>query len=128
MGAAGLRERAKEFVEFYQANLAAHFRAEEEALFPTLRRVLPESSGMLDDLVREHEHFRQAVSRLDAGTGLAKLIFDLGDLLERHIRREERDLFPLFQAHIDPVQAELIGAQIKNILAEGATKRINNLG
>ena len=44
MGAAGLRERAAEFLEFYRSNLALHFRAEEEALFPPMRAVLPGSS------------------------------------------------------------------------------------
>ena len=37
MGAEGLRERAKEFLEFYRANLVAHFSAEEEVLFPLMR-------------------------------------------------------------------------------------------
>ncbi|HYA28357.1 MAG TPA: hemerythrin domain-containing protein [Acidobacteriota bacterium] len=123
MGAAGLRERAKELLEFYRANLLAHFRAEEEVLFPPLRNAVPNSASMLDALVREHEQLRQAMPQLETGAGLAKLIFDLGDLLERHIRREERELFPFFEAHIDPTQAELIGAQIKAILNEAATKR-----
>ena len=43
----------------------------------------------------------QAIPQLEAGTGLAKLIFDLGDLLERHIRKEERELFPLFEQHVE---------------------------
>jgi iron-sulfur cluster repair protein YtfE (RIC family) len=128
MGAAGLRERAKEFLEFYHANLAAHFRAEEQTLFPLLRTALPNSAAMLDDLLREHEQLRQAVPQLEEGIGLAKLVFDLGDLLEQHIRREERDLFPLFEAHIDPAQAETIGVQIQAILDEAGTKRMKAEG
>ena len=50
---------------------------------------------MIDELVRNHAEIRQAIPQLEAGAGLAKLIFDLGDLLERHIRKEERELFPL---------------------------------
>jgi iron-sulfur cluster repair protein YtfE (RIC family) len=119
MGAAGLRERTNEYLEFYQANLVAHFRAEEEVLFPLLRASLPDSAAMLDELIREHEQLRQAASQMAAGSGLAKLIFDLGDLLERHIRKEERELFPLFEANIDSTKAESIGVELKKILDEG---------
>ena len=116
MGSAGLRERAKEFLDFYRANLAAHFRAEEELLFPLMRSAAPGCDGMIDELVENHEEIRQAISRLEARTGLAKAIFDLGDMLERHIRKEERELFPLFEARVEAVKAETIGQEIKQIL------------
>jgi iron-sulfur cluster repair protein YtfE (RIC family) len=116
MGAAGLRERAKEFGDFYRINLIAHFRAEEEILFPFMRRLVPGCAALLDELLGQHEQLRQAVSRLEAESGLAKLIFDLGDLLERHVRKEERELFPLFETHIDASQAETTGVELKKIL------------
>jgi hemerythrin-like domain-containing protein len=120
MGAEGLRERAKEMFDFYRANLVAHFKAEEEMLFPLMRSTVPDCEQMLDHLVKEHEQFRQAMPQLQAGSGLAKLIFDLGDLLERHIRREERELFPLFEAHVEATKAELIGQEMKKILESKA--------
>lgn len=120
MGAAGLRERAAEFLEFYRSNLALHFRAEEEALFPPMRAVLPDISSLLDELAREHAALRQGATQLEAGLGLAKLVFDLGDLLERHIRKEERELFPLFEKHAESLNAEAVGAALKDILAAGA--------
>jgi hemerythrin-like domain-containing protein len=116
MGAEGLRERAKEFVAFYGAHLVRHFRAEEEALFPLLRSAAPESEAMIDELLRDHEKIRQAIPQLENGTSLAKLIFDLGDLLERHIRKEERELFPLFEQHVESRQAEAVGEEIKKVL------------
>lgn len=124
MGAAGLRERAKEFGDFFRGHLLAHFRAEEEILFPSLRAELPGSEAMLDELVRDHEQIRGAIPRLEAGAGLAKLIFDLGDLLERHIRKEERELFPLFEVHVDAAKAESIGMELKAILAASGTERM----
>jgi hemerythrin-like domain-containing protein len=116
MGAEGLRERAKEFLEFYASNLVPHFRAEEEVLFPLLRSAVPGSGQMIDELVGNHAEIRQAIPRLEAGAGLAKLIFDLGDLLERHIRKEERELFPLFEQHVERTKAENAGKEIKKIL------------
>lgn len=116
MGVEGLRERAKEFVDFFTANLTVHFRAEEEKLFPLMRATVAGSEALIDELLRDHEQFRQAVPRLEAGTGLAKLIFDLGDLLERHIRKEERELFPLFEQQVPVEQAAALGREIKELL------------
>lgn len=116
MGALGLKARADEILSFFRNNLVAHFRAEEEILFPFMRADVAGSEAMIDELVRQHEEIRRAAGEIEAGTGLAKLIFDLGDLLERHIRTEERELFPLFEANVDAAQAELIGANLKERL------------
>jgi hemerythrin-like domain-containing protein len=51
---------------------------------------------------------------------LAKLIFDLGDLLERHIRKEERELFPLFEQRVKAAEAVAIGQELKKVLEPGA--------
>jgi hemerythrin-like domain-containing protein len=117
MGVEGLRERAREFREFFATNLVNHFRAEEEVLFPPLGSRVPESGEIIDLLLREHEQIRSAMPHLQAERGLRKLIFDLGDLLERHIRKEERELFPLFEEHVDRFDAETLGQRIKTILA-----------
>jgi iron-sulfur cluster repair protein YtfE (RIC family) len=116
LGAEGLRERAKEFLAFYASNLLPHFRAEEEILFPLLRSAVPESAAMIDELVGNHAQIRGAIAQLQAGTGLAKLIFDLGDLLERHIRKEERELFPLFEQRVAVKEAQAAGEEIKKVL------------
>jgi hemerythrin-like domain-containing protein len=118
MGAEGLRLRAQEFREFFDRQMLPHFRAEEEVLFPFMRGAVPQSAALLEELAREHESFRLAVQKLAAGGGLSKLLFDIGDLLERHIRREERELFPLFEKHVESSKAEEVGERIKRILDE----------
>ena len=128
MGAEGLRLRAAELREFFDKQLIPHFRAEEEVLFPLMRAAAPESAALLDDLLRDHETFRQGVKALAAGTGVSKLIFDLGDLLERHIRREERELFPLFEQYVESSRAEAAGQEISKILATRADLEKNESG
>lgn len=117
MGAAGLRERADEVAAFYSSNLIAHFRAEEEVLFPRLHSLSPESASMVEALRAEHEQIRRAVEQIKTGSGLAKLVFDLGDMLERHIRKEERELFALFEERLDAAEQESIGLELKASLA-----------
>ena len=118
MGNPGLRERAKEIVEFYQTQLVTHFRAEEEILFSLMRESVPESATLIDGLLTQHEQLRHMIFQLEAGSGLAKAIFDVGDLLESHIRKEERELFPLFEARIETVRAEVVGAQLAAMLID----------
>lgn len=117
MGPAGLKERAEEFRDFYRRNLARHFQAEEGILFPFMRAAIPESVPLVDALLGEHEELRGFPPRLEGETGLAKALFDAGDLLERHIRREERELFPLFEKQAGAADAEAIGKQLGESLA-----------
>ena len=116
MGTAGLKERAGEFAAFFDQSLARHFKAEEEILFPFMRASIPESSALIDDLLAEHARLRAFLSPLAGETGLAKHLFDAGDLLERHIRREERELFPLFEKHAGAVDADKLGSELGAIL------------
>lgn len=117
MGAVGLAERAKEFLDFYEKNLRAHFAAEEQELFPWMHSNIAASVAMIDELRRQHEELRQFAAKIAAGVGLAKLIFDLGDLLERHVRKEERELFPLFEAYSEAATLDKIGADLKTALS-----------
>ena len=117
MGPQGLKERAQEVCRFYTGGLAIHFRAEEEVLFPFMSATITESRGIIDRLLQDHETIRDAVSRLEAGTEVARTLFDLGDLLERHIRREERELFPLFERHVNETDAESVSQKIQGVLA-----------
>ena len=120
MGVEGLRVRAREFRDFFVKNLTNHFRAEEEALFPTLRALMPDSEPIINQLLREHQQVRLVIPNLEAEKGLGKVIFDLGDLLERHIRKEERELFPLFEQHADCFDAAAVGRKIKAFLESAA--------
>lgn len=116
MGAAALRERANEVLSFYERNLIPHFQAEETVLFPRMRSLAPRCASLIAELVKDHQTIQQLVEQLRAGNGLAKSIFDLGDLLERHIRREERELFPVFEEELEADEADAIGAAINNLL------------
>jgi iron-sulfur cluster repair protein YtfE (RIC family) len=119
-GLNGLRERATEVRGFYASNLVPHFRAEEEVLFPLLRSLVPESRSLIDQLMQDHEQIRSAMVRLEGGSQLGKMLFDVGDLLETHVRKEERELFPLFEKHASEKEAQTAGSKIKAILENSA--------
>lgn len=116
MGPEGLVLRAREFLSLYASELSSHFEAEERILFPQMSLHVPESEELIADLMRDHESVRLAVPKLQANVGLGKVIFDLGDLLERHIRREERELFPLFEQHAAAIGADETAEKLTNFL------------
>jgi iron-sulfur cluster repair protein YtfE (RIC family) len=118
MGAAGLNERAREFRAFFDTDLERHYRAEEEILFPLMRGAVGESAALIDELLRDHQRLRELLNRLAEETVMAKTLFDAGDLLERHIRREERELFPLFEKRADAALAAEVETKLGAIYHE----------
>ena len=89
------------FLRFFSAETIRHFREEEELLFPAL---IDANGGGDDLLVRallEHQRIHALVAQLERGliTGEADgaRMRELGELLDAHVRLEERDLFPLIE-------------------------------
>ena len=112
-----MRERATEVAQFFATDLVPHFRAEEEILFPLVRSAVPPSVPIVEQLLKEHEQISAMVENLKRGQGLSQILFDLGDLLERHIRYEERELFPLYEENVAGQEANLAGEKIRQLLA-----------
>ncbi|HEV8715884.1 MAG TPA: hemerythrin domain-containing protein [Candidatus Binatia bacterium] len=113
------QEQATDTVRFFHNNLVAHFRVEEEVLFPAIRARVPHAATMLDALTAEHSEMRAQVENLahalpDEVT-LQTRLKAFGDLLERHIRREERELFPLYEFNISEAEAVRIGKDVARI-------------
>jgi quercetin dioxygenase-like cupin family protein len=93
---------ARAFLRFFEAETRAHFREEEELVFPLLD---PPPDAIVQALV-EHLRIHGLVALLrrdvDRGEVDGTLMADLGELLESHIRLEEREALPLVEAGADP--------------------------
>ena len=85
---------AKAFLQFYAEHAVPHFREEEEWLFP----LVADSDEAQPQVVRallEHQRLHALAARLRSGdTAIAA---ELAELLEAHVRFEERELFPLLE-------------------------------
>ena len=106
---------ASEVSRFFNESLKPHFEAEETVLFP-LMAVYEGSRALVARLESEHQEFRRRLARPAGDGGLRKFLFDFGDLLEQHIRSEERGLFSAFEALVPVADAERAGHEIKRIL------------
>lgn len=91
---------------FYNKYLYDHFKAEENYLFPLLEK----TDKDIIQALKEHHlintwMLKEEVSRLD--------LIKFRQLLERHIRFEERRLFNRIQEHCSPKQLDKLAKQLK---------------
>lgn len=84
------------FLDYWRAEGKHHFREEEETLFPTLAQFADPYQPLVARVLVDHVRIRRLAEDLDYEFSL-DTAHTLGAELEQHIRREERDLFPLIE-------------------------------
>jgi hemerythrin-like domain-containing protein len=113
-GLAGLARRFEEQV------FRAHAKAEEELL----GEYLPPAD--MARLRSEHAELHRLVNgaKTSDAPGLRGALGSFADLLERHVRWEERELFPYAEGHVDEATLASIGADLEKrlVIARGETK------
>jgi hemerythrin superfamily protein len=117
------RSRADETLAFFARHLVPHFRAEEDVLFPFLRAepaAGATAAALCDRLCGEHRHLetlREAIAAArDDDAALAAALGAFADLLEAHVRCEERELFEAFPEGLARDAVERLGAEIRAVL------------
>jgi hemerythrin-like domain-containing protein len=117
------RSRAADTLAFFRDHLVGHFRAEEDALFPVLRERMagdPSRTALLDRLIEEHRRLQDLRDGVDAAgddeVALAPALTAFADLLEAHVRCEERELFELVPDLLVKDDVGPLGAAIRAAL------------
>jgi hemerythrin-like domain-containing protein len=112
-------EATAAFLDYHEATGERHFEIEEQVLLPGWLAVDPDGDA---DAARrghaEHLDFRTATARLRAREAAADELRALGELLERHVRYEERELFPMIESRLGDEQLRSLGAAIAAAEAE----------
>jgi hemerythrin-like domain-containing protein len=98
-------------VRFFDAHLAEHFRTEEEELF-TVAAPLAGMADVVRVLVEEHAQLRALAETFRSGGASASSLVRFGEILERHIRSEERVLFPACEEHLSSEELARLGSII----------------
>jgi quercetin dioxygenase-like cupin family protein/hemerythrin-like domain-containing protein len=106
------REAARAFVDFFAAETTGHFRDEEELIFPLLAAPGRPPDDLLPRLLLEHARLRALVLRLrrdlEAATADADLLREIGELLDAHVRSEERELFPRIERTVEEADLDAL--------------------
>jgi hemerythrin-like domain-containing protein len=97
---------ARRVIDQFELELVNHFEIEEQTLFPAC-----EPSPLIEGLIAEHRAIEALVAKLRAEPSAA-LLERFCEVLSRHIRREERELFEEIQRQIPAETLEGLGAEI----------------
>jgi len=101
-------KRIKAYISYFWNNhLVEHFRAEEELVYNTSDDILCRQA------LEEHHAIRELAAKIDAdGDHDEQLYVQFADALEKHIRLEERQLFPYLESILPADKLEEIGAAL----------------
>jgi len=94
-----------EVEEKFKSELAPHFDQEESILLPAMKRAGEEE--LVEETLRQHREIRSCL--VEDGGDLASRLLRFGELLDAHVRFEERTLFEVAERTVDrAAQSELI--------------------
>jgi hemerythrin-like domain-containing protein len=100
-------------LEFLEAEGGTHFAIEESILLPGWLAADPGADReAAARVLTEHLALRAAGLRATASQPSAAELNELGELLEGHVRFEERELFPAIEAGLDEAALSELGARI----------------
>ena len=107
-------EGKKEFaISFYNTELVRHFEDEEKILFPSSSGRTEEIDRMISEIISEHRKMERLINALDNKDNLESTMDELGWLLEKHIRKEERELFVEIEKKLSDSELNSISDKIK---------------
>jgi len=119
-----LRAKGEQAIDFFESDLVLHFKAEEEVLFPAMRG-FPGATELVNRLEREHRELESLIERLrqTEGRSLLDPLWQFADLLEAHIRQEERLLFPMYEQQASSELSRKVGEEIKALIGSARQPR-----
>ena len=99
-------------VRFYDDELVRHFADEEKILFPVLKGRENELDKLVKELTEEHRIIEDYIKKLKLKEDIENNLDKLGSILENHIRKEERILFPKVQGILNEKELNKIGENL----------------
>lgn len=106
-------EQRKQLVDHVIANLVRHSVAEEQLLYPTARKVLPDGDEVADHEIKEHAEAEQTMKRLEQcepnDQDFERQVTELIAAIRHHVEEEESTLLPQIKANCPNEQLTKLG-------------------
>ena len=93
---------------YWKHHIKPHFYQEEKILSPHM----PPGHPLLVRMKEEHEHIRELILNMDEEADKRTLVL-LADLVNHHIRFEERELFAWLESNLAPGKLDQIFEQLE---------------
>jgi len=101
-------------ISFYKTELVQHFQDEEMILFPAAKNKNDELDRMIAEIIAEHRKMESLIKDLEKTDQLENVLDELGWLLEKHIRKEERELFMEIEKVLTDEELKIVSESISN--------------
>jgi hemerythrin-like domain-containing protein len=118
-GATDVETWQSEIDEHFRQEIRFHFEAEEAVLFPAAERC-GDLAGLVGELKAEHIELRRHFALASALAMSASDLREFTELLSRHIRKEERDLFEELQSLMNAEELQALGTHLETALQEAS--------
>jgi hemerythrin-like domain-containing protein len=106
-------QAAQAFLDFIDGHGGVHFRVEEDLLLPGwIAADAKADVEMARRVLAEHLAFRASARRLRSRQCTVEELHELGAALDRHIRFEERELFPRIERSLSAETMTALAAEI----------------
>jgi iron-sulfur cluster repair protein YtfE (RIC family) len=107
-----LEDKKEYTISFYKTELVKHFQDEEEILFPSVKNKNDELDRKIAEIISEHRMMESLIKDLEETDQLQNVLDELGWLLEKHIRKEERDVFMEIENVLTEEELQVISQEI----------------
>ncbi|SER62665.1 Hemerythrin HHE cation binding domain-containing protein [Gracilibacillus ureilyticus] len=93
-----IQQMTRDVIKFWQEDGENHFRDEEEVLLPLYAQYGSVEKDEIREMLIQHVQIRSYVHQIRSMSRKDRKIFnELGDLLQKHVRLEERVIFPMIE-------------------------------
>jgi iron-sulfur cluster repair protein YtfE (RIC family) len=98
------------FLDYWHRDGREHFQEEEEILLPACAGYLDVRQSIFAEVLTDHVRIRHLAAELgENDRPVVGALHELGLELERHVRREERELFPLIERSLPEDELRRLG-------------------
>jgi hemerythrin-like domain-containing protein len=103
----------KYILHVWNTALRHHFWQEEEIINPHLEQS-KQGLQIKKQMMADHHAFRGLIDDLEQNSARTDQIGEFADILNRHIRFEERQLFPFVETNTSQTELEKMGAFLRD--------------
>lgn len=97
-------EAREAFLDYWRADGQRHFREEEEILLPSYAGFGDPGQPVIARVLIDHIRIRRLAHEVASDSSGPPVLRALGAQLDEHVRREERELFPLIEQTLPEVE------------------------
>ena len=105
------KDKAAYALQQFESVIKNHFQ-QEEIILEKVKNCHADIKKLAEEIIKEHRQLTVLFNSLSASTEQEATMDELANLLENHIRKEERVLFPLLQQHC----SEELLQEVHNVL------------